>query len=152
MSKPKKTPGTETNEFPSAECSLASLKSRSQIDFEIDFFERILSRDPSYIEVLCNLGELFSIKGWSRRALQVDRRLAQLRPRDAMVLYNLACSYALVDQTDKTVESLRLAVDAGYRDFEHLALDPDLDGIRQTPIFIQFMKELLDLNSPTRLA
>jgi tetratricopeptide (TPR) repeat protein len=150
MSTPERTPGTDAQGYPSIECSLGSLKSRSQIDFEVDFFERILSRDPGYVEVLCNLGELFSIKGWSRRALQVDKRLAQLRPRDPLVLYNLACSYALLQRADEAVATLRRAVEAGYRDFDHLEQDPDLDGIRPSPEFIQFMKELVDTLSKTR--
>src|SRR5580765_4322480 len=81
-----------------AACRLSTLRKRSQLDFEIDFFERILSRDPNYVEVLMNLGELFSEKGCHRRALQVDLRLAQLRPRSETVMYNLACSYAMLNQ------------------------------------------------------
>ena len=53
-----------------ASCRLATLRKRSQLDFEIEFFERILTRDPNYIEVLTNLGDLFAQKGCHRRALQ----------------------------------------------------------------------------------
>src|SRR5262249_55123441 len=53
-------------------CRLGTLCKRSQLDFEIEFFERILSRDPNYVEVLMILGELFTQKGCHRRALQVD--------------------------------------------------------------------------------
>src|SRR5579872_6546455 len=63
---------------------LASLRKRSQLDFEIEFFERILTRDPNYVEVLMNLGDLFSRKGCHRRALQVDLRLVQLQPKNEM--------------------------------------------------------------------
>src|SRR4029077_10257234 len=75
-------------------CRLATLRKRSQLDFEIEFFERILSRDPNYVEVLINLGDLFTKKGCHRRALQVDLRLARLCPKSPAVLYNLACSHA----------------------------------------------------------
>src|SRR5579864_3671824 len=75
-------------------CRLAALRKRSQVDFEIEFFERILSRDPNYVEVLMNLGDLFTKKGCHRRALLVDLRLARLRPKSAEVMYNLACSHA----------------------------------------------------------
>jgi hypothetical protein len=33
-----------------AGCRLSTLRKRSQIDFEIEFFECILSRDPNYVE------------------------------------------------------------------------------------------------------
>src|SRR5258708_40277432 len=90
-------------------CRLATLRKRSQIDFEIEFFERILSRDPNYVEVLMNLGDLFTKKGCHRRALQVDLRLARLCPRNPDVLYNLACSHALLDHTTDALEALRHA-------------------------------------------
>jgi tetratricopeptide (TPR) repeat protein len=150
MSQPNRTPGADTSGYPCTDCNLGALKRRSQIDFEIDFYERILSRDPVYSEVLFNLGELFSIKGWYRRALQVDNRLAQLRPQDPLVLYNLACSHALLQQREEALTALRRSIAAGYDDFEHLAQDPDLESLRQSPEFTQFIKELLTTLTPTR--
>ena len=145
MADEQRKPEAESQELLATPCRLAQLKKRSQIDFEIDFFERVLSRDPGYVDVLCNLGELFSIKGWHRRALAVDKRLAELRPGDALVLYNLACSHALLQQTREAMESLKAAVAAGYRDFEHLEQDSDLDGLREHPEFIQILKDALSL-------
>ena len=116
-------------------CRLATLRKRSQLDFEIEFFERILSRDPSYVEVLINLGELFTRKGCHRRALQVDLRLARLRSKSPEVFYNLACSYALLHQTLHALEALQHAVDLGFSDFEYLHRDPDLVSIREHPLF-----------------
>jgi tetratricopeptide (TPR) repeat protein len=150
MSTPNPTPASDTSGYLGSECNLGALKKRPQIDFEIDFYERILSRDPAYTEVLFNLGELFSIKGWPRRALQVDSRLAQLRPKDPLVLYNLACSHALLQQREESLAALRRAVEAGYDDFEHLAQDPDLDSLRQSPEFMRFVKDLLAAATPTR--
>ena len=77
-------------------CRLATLRKRSQLDFEIEFFERILTRDPNYVEVLTNLGDLFTQKGCHRRALLVDLRLVQLAAQECEAMYNLACSYALL--------------------------------------------------------
>ena len=142
MSKSKRSAAGNANDYPCTDCNLEALKKRPQTDFEIDFFERILNRDPSYIEVLLNLGELFAIKGWHRRALQVDRRLSELRPRDPLVCYNLACSYALLHQTEEAVAALRRAVSVGYGDIQYLTQDPDLDSIRGSAEFIQFMKDL----------
>jgi tetratricopeptide (TPR) repeat protein len=95
-------------------CGLATLRKRSQLDFEIDFFERILSRDPNYVEVLINLGDLFTKKGCHRRALLVDLRLARLRPKSAEVLYNLACSHAQLNHVAEALEALRNAARLGF--------------------------------------
>lgn len=121
---------------------LATLRKRSQLDFEIEFFERILSRDPNQIEVLMNLGELFTKKGCHRRALQVDLRLAQLRPRCATVMYNLACSHALLKHESDALAALRQAVALGYSDLDYLINDPDLSSLRAHPEFSRLIADL----------
>lgn len=130
------------SEEASAEFRLGSLQRRPQLEFEIDFFERILSRDPNYVEVLMQLGDLFSRKGCHRRALQADLRLSQLRPRDAVVFYNLACSQAVLQQKVESLESLERAVGLGYDDVEYLAADPDLELLRSEPAFLRIVAEL----------
>jgi tetratricopeptide (TPR) repeat protein len=126
-------------------CRLATLRKRSQIDFEIEFFERILSRDPNYVEVLMNLGDLFTRKGCHRRALQVDLRLARLRPKNAEVFYNLACSYALLNHKSEAIEALRRAVRLGFTAIDHLLSDPDLEAIRVHPEFQRLVSHLAGL-------
>ena len=61
---------------------------------------------PLIAEVLVNLGDLFARKGCHRRALQVDLRLAQLRPRNATVFYNLACSHTLLSHMTEALAAL----------------------------------------------
>lgn len=140
MSDEQRKPELESQELLASPCRLVQLKKRSQIDFEIDFFERILSRDPNYVDVLMNLGELFSRKRWYRRALQVDQRLAQLHPRDPFVLYNLGCSYAVLNRVPEAMGALRSAIAAGYADFEHMRDDHDLDSLRANPDFIRLLQ------------
>ena len=140
-------PGSEKSEdcppqFAASPCRLADLVRRPQIDFEIDFFERILSRDPNYLEVLANLGELFSRRGCHRRALQVDQRLAQLRPQDPVVAYNLACSYAVLRQAPEALDTLRRAIELGYDDLEHMLGDPDLAPLHSHPEYLRLLQEL----------
>jgi tetratricopeptide (TPR) repeat protein len=134
-----------------AACRLAALCKRSQLDFEIDFFERILSRDPTYVDVLMNLGDLFARKGCHRRALQVDTRLAQLRPRDPTVFYNLACSHAVLHHHTESLAALDQAADLGYSDLEHLLSDPDLVAIRCHVGFRRILAKLEASCGATRL-
>ncbi|MBU6402312.1 MAG: hypothetical protein KGS61_18500, partial [Verrucomicrobia bacterium] len=61
--------------------------------------------------------------------------LARLRPADALIQYNLACSYSLTCQFEAAVRALERALTLGYRDFEWLARDPDLDRLRRHPLY-----------------
>lgn len=57
-------------------------------------------------------------------------------------LYNAACAYAKLKQTDKALETLKLAVDAGFADRDQLANDTDLIDIRNDARFAALMPPL----------
>lgn len=61
--------------------------------------------------------------------------LALLPGRATSIQYNLACSAALADRSERALEALSAAVDAGWSNLEHLASDTDLDSIRNTAGF-----------------
>ena len=82
---------------------------KSQLDFDIAFFDRILQRRPDYVDVLRCQGELLSRKGLHQLALAVDRRLAELLPEDYVVRYNLACSLAVGGYRREAIATLRTA-------------------------------------------
>jgi len=107
----------------------------SQLDFDIEFFERLLARNGDSVEVLRTLGELVSKKGDVERALELDRRLVERLPDDFLARYNLACSLALAGRPDEAIDSLSTAILLGYDDLEHLEADPDLDSLRGRPDF-----------------
>jgi len=127
---------------PAGSCKLQALVRRTQIDFEIDFFERVLSRDPNNVEILNLLGDLFSRKGFYRRALMVDLRLTLLRPDDPVAFYNLACSRAMLNQIDAALDSLQRAIELGYDDVEHLLADDELAPLFTRPRFHVLLAQL----------
>src|SRR5262249_47340152 len=93
------------------------------------------------VDVLRVMGNLLTLKGRYAEGLQVDRRLVQLRPSDALAHYNLACSYALLKRPEQALKTLRRAVELGYRDFRYMREDRDLDSIRHDPRFRQLLRE-----------
>ncbi len=131
----------EGSEPLSTSSPLVRLADQSQLDFELDFFSSILKRHPDYVDVLRVLGNLLTLKGRYAEGLQIDRRLVQLRPNDALAHYNLACSYALLKQPEQALKTLRRAVELGYRDFRYMREDRDLDAIRHDPRFRQLLRE-----------
>ena len=117
------------------------LQQQSQIEFELDFFEAVLQRNPDFVDVLRVHGNNLTLKGRYVEGLKIDRRLVELRPHDALAHYNLACSYSLLKKIDQAVRALRKAIEFGYRDFRYMREDPDLAAVRKDGRFRQLMRE-----------
>ncbi|MBI3307385.1 MAG: hypothetical protein HYZ84_06255 [Candidatus Omnitrophica bacterium] len=105
------------------------------LDFEITFFERLIKEKPDYLEALIPLAAAYTRKGLYEKGLGVDKTLARLCKKDPVVHYNLACSLALVGQKKQAIQVLKTAIELGYRDFEHLKKDPDLQSLCEDPEF-----------------
>ncbi len=132
-------PGSE-NAYPPGSV-LAFLVERSQLDFEIEFYEKLLAQIPTYAEVLRVQASNLTVKGRLQEGLAVDQQLVAARPADPTAHYNLACRYALLEQPEMALVSLRKAVELGYRDFGFMEEDHDLDSIRKDPRFRQLVRE-----------
>jgi hypothetical protein len=59
-----------------------------------------------------------------------------------MVLYNLACSYALTKRHEQAGSALLRAVELGYSDFKWLMKDPDLETLRKHAVFEKIKAKL----------
>jgi len=109
--------------------------SQRDFDTKIGFLEGLIRRDPDYVDALQLLGDHYTHRGRYLDGLKVDECLARLEPRNALVFYNLACSYTLTEHFDRAVLALEKALNLGYRDFNWLAKDPDLRKLRQQPLY-----------------
>lgn len=103
--------------------------------FEIDFFESVLRRNPTYASVVELLGGLYTRQGRIADGLKMDRKLVKLQPANATAHYNLACSLALSKRKNDALRALQEAVKLGYRDVDWMQQDPDLDVLKQHPAF-----------------
>ena len=110
-------------------------REQRDLDVEIGFFEGLVRRDPKYVEALQILGDSYTRRGKFVDGLKVDEHLRKLRPDDPLVLYNLACSYALTRRYEQAISALLRAIECGYRDFRWIAKDPDLKGLRKHKLF-----------------
>jgi len=77
---------------------------------------------------LCRLGERNTGIKWAERALTID-------PDDAGIQYNVACLFALENETDRAIDCLEAAVRAGFAHRDWVERDPDLDSLRNNPRF-----------------
>jgi tetratricopeptide (TPR) repeat protein len=112
-----------------------SRRERRELDVEISFLQGVVRRDPDFVEALQVLGDAYTRRGRFDAGLEVDEALSKLCPHDPMVLYNLACSYALTKRHEQAGAALLRAVELGYKDFKWLMKDPDLESLRKHPVF-----------------
>jgi len=124
-----------------------SRKEQRDLDIEIQFLEGVVRRDRQNIDALQILGDDYTTRGRYEDGLQIDRRLARLCPDDPLVQYNLACSFSLTAEYRKAASALRKAIEYGYRDFDHLRRDADLDPLRQQPVYTAIEAEIKKLEA-----
>lgn len=111
-------------------------------EFEIQFFESVLRRNSSYAAVIEILGGLYTRQGRIADGLRMDRKLVKLQPENATAHYNLACSLALMKRKNAALDELRRAVALGYRDFDWMQQDPDLEVLKNSREFQELLAEL----------
>ncbi len=110
--------------------------------FYIGFFESILKREPSFVEVLENLGHLYTLNGDIDKGLKVDRKVVRLKPEDDGAHYNLACSLALKKRYAEAMQYLQRAVELGYSDWKWMQKDPDLVELRKRPAYQEWFASI----------
>jgi tetratricopeptide (TPR) repeat protein len=118
------------------------MKRAKKKTFEIRFYESILKERPNFIQALVSLGDAYTRRGFYRDGLKVDRYLAQLKPDDPIVHYNLACSLSLTEEIEQAFKALKKAILLGYDDFSYILKDPDLENLRKHPYFKDFIAKL----------
>jgi non-specific serine/threonine protein kinase len=84
---------------------------------------------------LVELGELDQAKEWVARALAID-------PDDANTLYNVACVYAQLDESERALDCLERAIDSGMGEADWIQNDPYFDPLRKLPRFRALLERL----------
>ncbi|MBI2559937.1 MAG: hypothetical protein HYW14_02240 [Planctomycetes bacterium] len=111
-------------------------------DFLIWFLEGVLEIHPDYYDCLMYLGNIYTAKGMYEKGLNADLKLAELKPTEPLIQYNLACSYSLLGNIDAAINILKKAIDLGYKDVEHLERDNDLVNIRADKRYKELIEKL----------
>ena len=122
-------------------------KSAELLEFEITFYEKLLRAYPDFVDALVPLGDAYTRRGLHEKGLQVDLRLTQLRGRDPLSWYNLACSYSLLNRVEESFDALRRAFEVGYTDLAYLQKDPDLSNVRRSPKYRPFIESIPTLSA-----
>ena len=85
--------------------------------------------------VLIRLGKTKHAKQWTQQAMT-------LAPNDPLILYNAACSWALLGESDCALDGLERALDAGVAVGDWIRHDPDFATLRDHPRFQAIVKRI----------
>jgi hypothetical protein len=107
-----------------------------------EFLEVEISRHPSNVEALAELGHVYTNRGLWALGMGVDQRLIQLMPENPTAHYNLACSHALLGDARSAFESLETAAFLGYDEADYMEQDDDLASLRQDPRFRSLIERI----------
>jgi len=104
--------------------------------------EKHLELNPGDARALY-LGSVALIElGERERGLEWAGRARAANESDSLVLYNVACTYAVANLVDKAIDCLDSAIQNGFGHRAWIENDSDLDSLRQDPRFQALLKRL----------
>jgi len=92
-------------------------------------------------ETLNRATELYRAKQYEQAVALYETVLDSIKD-DARQLYNAACTYSLAGRKQRAIDVLKLTIEAGWDDYDHLARDTDLDNIREEAQYKELVAEL----------
>ena len=105
-------------------------KDEGQLEMAIAEYRKALSIKPDFAEALNNLAVAYMMQGEYARALSLFRKIIELQPDSVMARYNIACVYARQGKIKESVDWLKKAIGKGFKDWDILKTDRDLENIR----------------------
>ncbi|MGA7625218.1 MAG: protein kinase [Candidatus Acidiferrales bacterium] len=102
--------------------------------------EKQLDTVPEDVRARMLLAGYYAAVGRREEAVRQLQTAVALRPRDSNVLYNAACTYALLQQPVEALEMLKAAKEAGWANLDWAKRDPDLISLRTDPEFDQLCR------------
>jgi adenylate cyclase len=80
--------------------------------------------------------------GETKEGLEWAQRAESMNDDDPMLLYNLGCIHALVDDNEVAQDLLERAVEKGYSDHGWMSQDEDLEPLRETFRFKELIEKM----------
>lgn len=102
---------------------------------ELAIYEEALKKTPEDARVRVLLAGRYADLGRFEDAKREADMAMALRPDDAMILYNTACSYCAMNNTKDAMIAIKKAWESGYRNATWTRRDPDLAILHGDPEF-----------------
>jgi TolB-like protein/Flp pilus assembly protein TadD len=106
----------------------------------LEILPRYLSQHPDDARSHVYYATMLAQVGRNEEAKAEAAKAFELSPDDPLMMYNAACVYARLGESKLSVEALKNSILSGLEDYGWIKRDPDLDGIRNDPGYIELMK------------
>ena len=108
---------------------------------EMEVLEEQLQQFPDDVRARTLLAADLAIFGRPDDAVRHIRIAVAMRPSDANVLYNAACTYGLLKMKADAMATLKRSLEAGYYNVDWCTKDPDLSILHDDPEFQRLLKQ-----------
>ena len=112
-------------------------------DSAFAYYRTAIKLDSTYPNAALNLGLLYHSTYQYDSAIIYLLKSIILNPTSGKIYYHLASSYAMKNQVNLAVQSLKLAFEKGFKNYDVLISDPDFDGLRNNEEFKALIKKYL---------
>jgi len=112
----------------------------------LDTIQRHLEMNPHDTRALYFGAQNLVLVGENEKGRELAERALGQDQDEPVVLYNVACFYALQDNHDRSIELLTRAIDQGWGDKEWLETDSDLNVLRKDERFKALLKRIDQAN------
>lgn len=93
-------------------------------------YHKALNHNRQFEEVYVNLSTAYLGAGKYDEALDTLKSLEAINPSAPLLHYNLACYHSLTENLQASMGALKKAVELGYKGFQVIQTDPDLENLR----------------------
>jgi tetratricopeptide (TPR) repeat protein len=90
---------------------------------------------PNAVEIMYELVLVYTGTGEYGQAIDLLRKMGEIRPDNPQILYNIACLYARQGKPDEAVSCLKQALDKGFDDIDLIRKDQDFQSLRETAFY-----------------
>src|SRR5277367_541226 len=107
---------------------------------EMEVLQDQLQHFPDDVRARILLAADLAIFGDTEGAAMQVKIAVAMRPSDANILYNAACTYGLLKMKQEALDALRRSVEAGYANTDWFKQDPDLRILHDEPEFQKIIR------------
>jgi len=115
-------------------------KLQESVQVALKFYPEYLIKHPEDARAHLFYAMDLSTAGKIEEAKREATKAIELNPTDLLMQYNTACFYSQLGDKKHAIETLKKAVSSGYKAYDWIKHDPDLDILRDEPEFIELMK------------